>query len=709
MSRFVLAPSLLLVLGLAACGDKDGDDTGAGGGGGEGGDTDTDTLCDRDVDADCDGVPDEDDCDPEDPRTYPGAVELPYDGADNDCAGDGDLMDVDGDGFDGPVGVGPDCNDNNPEVNPDAAEVCYDGIDQNCDGEPVVGETESPDCDGDGYDGYGVGAPDCDDEDPTVNPGAAEVWYDGADQNCNGHIFSDYDADLDGDDHADYGGTDCDDTDPLTYGTEENGDTRAELLDGVDRNCDGAVDRITIFDATYAWYGNSMSNDGLFGKGLVVVDDYDGDGTPDLVVGGPWSDDDTEICLQDGTIGNAAYCGGWLQVLLNDGNDGTPPDVAHATYKGDAGDPAGTGAYGDWVGYDLANLGDLDGDGWAEIASGNPLGNEILVFDGGALQAGGALSAGDVLARAAAGTFLGFDVAALGDVTGDGTAELVGGLSDGWVGAQAAGAVLQIYVWPGETVASDSSLSGSDALFAVDHTTGGGEAVGGPDFDGDGLPDLIAAYDTYTDGAFGAGKVFVVPSADIAAGGNVSADSFPALRGGSGDALGIQNGFMEDLDGDGTPELVVAASLATTAADGAGEVYVISGEDVFTSSSASAAAFITIQGSDTYGRLGPVGEDMGDIDADGLDDLVVTPIGGTALNSITGVAHVFYGADIQGGGTWVDTDGAASLPTRNADDQWGLTGVVTDLDADGDGDLVMAAPLSSGFGMAAVFESYWVP
>ncbi len=37
--------------------------------------------------------------------------------------------DVDGDGYLSSV----DCNDNDPAINPDAAEVCGDGIDQNCD------------------------------------------------------------------------------------------------------------------------------------------------------------------------------------------------------------------------------------------------------------------------------------------------------------------------------------------------------------------------------------------------------------------------------------------------------------------------------------------------------------------------------------------------------------------------------------------------
>ena len=36
---------------------------------------------------------------------------IPYDGKDNDCEGDGDLVDVDGDGYASIAARGDDCND----------------------------------------------------------------------------------------------------------------------------------------------------------------------------------------------------------------------------------------------------------------------------------------------------------------------------------------------------------------------------------------------------------------------------------------------------------------------------------------------------------------------------------------------------------------------------------------------------------------------
>jgi len=74
------------------------------------------------------------DCDNSDSSVYPGAVEVPYDGIDQDCNGV-DLDDLDGDGAPGPT---VDCDDNDPERYPGNGDVPDDGIDQDCTGDDVV-------------------------------------------------------------------------------------------------------------------------------------------------------------------------------------------------------------------------------------------------------------------------------------------------------------------------------------------------------------------------------------------------------------------------------------------------------------------------------------------------------------------------------------------------------------------------------------------
>ncbi|MBI2631456.1 hypothetical protein HYW75_00445, partial [Candidatus Pacearchaeota archaeon] len=68
--------------------------------------------------------------------------------------------DRDKDGFFADV----DCNDNDPKSFPGAIEIPYDGIDQNCDGKDLV------DVDKDNYASIKVGGEDCNDENFTINP-----------------------------------------------------------------------------------------------------------------------------------------------------------------------------------------------------------------------------------------------------------------------------------------------------------------------------------------------------------------------------------------------------------------------------------------------------------------------------------------------------------------------------------------------------------
>ncbi len=105
-------------------------------------------------------------------------------------------------------------------------------------------------------DGDGISAEegDCDDEDATVAPGAMEIC-DGQDNDCDGEadegVTTTFYADDDGDGHGDDAtvvadcqapsgyipvGGDCDDTEATTHPYAE------EVCDGVDNDCDGAVD-----------------------------------------------------------------------------------------------------------------------------------------------------------------------------------------------------------------------------------------------------------------------------------------------------------------------------------------------------------------------------------------------------------------------------------------------------------------------------------
>jgi hypothetical protein len=528
-------------------------------------DTDTDITpsCTAEEDGDGDGVCVPEDCDDTNQNVYPGAPEIPYNNRDDDCDG-ADLTDVDGDGFEGGAD-GDDCMDSNPNVYPGAFEPCYPDLDYNCDG--IISKD---DCDLDGW----VRSEDCNDEEKTTFPGAPDPWYDGVDSNCD--YKSDFDADLDGDD--------------LEWQPEWPLDSWPDLIAAWDPDNPGKLKYFEVADLTEtAWYDHGQDcadNEPLIGGRLDEL--WDGvDRNCDTVVDALHQNDSMTAWNGntgagsiggtrpgDGALGTAtAYLGdldgdGYAEVavsdLLADSYFGRVYVLSAAEETGKAYERAGSSiddlsGEGQVLGWDIAPAGDLNGDGKSELLVGNPIyeNGSTLVYDGADLLSGAALGFSDAMAVLTSGEYAGMTTTPLGDMTGDGVPEVLS-TGNSWRG-------LSVSVYSGADVADAGGkvLSTGDAeAVLADSSRVGGDAVGNLDITGDGATDLLftslAVVATDTGPDCSTGSSVLYWGDDSDFTGGVIVDT-DSVNQMTGDACaGHSMGVINDLDEDGYGELVVA-------------------------------------------------------------------------------------------------------------------------------------------------------
>jgi hypothetical protein len=612
-----------------------------------------DEYCNQ-VDDDCDGEIDEDPA--VDPRTW-------YLDRDHDTWGGDEIFEscVMPDGYSNRTG---DCDDTNANINPNRHEIC-DGIDQDCDGEiDEEAADASPlwaDADGDGFGdpadmllccsavaGRVANDEDCDDTDASINPDAVDLCADGADgidNDCNGIVdnvdeavtwYADTDADGYGDPTATvescagappgYVGlaTDCDDDDPETNpgGVETcvgGGDEDCDgLVDCDDDDCDGVLPcSLDLAEADAVLLGEVAGDNA--GASLAGGGDLDGDGYGDLLLGAPGQD-------VGGSGSGAAY-------LLYGPVSGTVDlGLADGVLTGaSASDAAGTA---------LAWAGDFDGDGLDDAIIGAPTadpggaeaGCAYLFFSvpGGATAVSGADT---LLLGTAVADRAGAAVAGVGDVDGDGLADVLVGVPGQDGAASDAGAAYLVLGGTSGTI----SLGLADAILLGEaaSASAGSSVAGAGDLDGDGYEDMIVGAEGATGSAAGSGVVYVVRGPLF---GEVSlADAWARVEGyAAGDGLGPA--AAGDLDGDGEIDLVIGAPGDDHGGSGAGGAYLVLGP--LAGTVAVSAADATFHGGGSAVALGGAVAVVDDMDGDGADEALLGALGATTDAVRGGAAYL---------------------------------------------------------------------
>ena len=560
-------------------------------------------------------------------------------------------------------------------------------------------------------DGFGVDDGDCDDQDGTIGPGAEDVVGDGIDQNCDG--LDGVDDDRDGVASVESGGGDCDDGDSSTYPGAD------ETCDGTDDDCDGVVDEDDAIDAVI-WYRDSDSD----GSGDSASFEIDCDAPEGFVRNGTDCDDnDPSRESLDGDGDGFSTCEGDCDdsdaALVpvdsdGDGYSSCEGDCADSDPELNPADEDGDGfssCDGDCDDADAGlNLSDRDGDGYSTCDEDCDDSNDSINSDAtdGLFEDRNCDARIDVSVDAFSQKIVGdaeyqsagYSAQAAGDVDGDGLVDFVIGAPGDKDGGNASGAA---YLLMGATLGSSSvsSLADADYKFVGENTDDGAgfRVVGGGDIDGDGLDDILfSAYGEDT-GAQNAGAVYVVLAKDL--GTETTLDLRYVTRKILGEDTNNYAGwalsFAGDVDGDGLDDVLIGAPYNGEGGLTAGAAYIVLGRSL------AEDAELRLEDAD-YRLIGErVGDfagysvdSLGDVDGDGLDDVIIGAPYEDENGNESGASYVVLGASMGIDATIDLSNADYKIMGEGANETSGFSvSGAGDVDGDGLDDVLIGASYNS--------------
>jgi len=312
----------------------------------------------------------------------------------------------------------------------------------------------------------------------------------------------------------------------------------------------------------------------------------------------------------------------------------------------------------------------------------------------------------------------GQSVSGAGDINDDGIDDLIIGAKSADPNKPSSGEVYVVFGEAGARLGPEFELSSLDGtsgfvLHGLAQADFCGRAVSAAgDVNHDGIDDfLIGAPQADSDGEQENGEVYVIfGRSDIGASGVFDLASLDGTNGfvcrglGTGYRTGRALAPLGDVNADGIDDFVIGSYNADTTDSATGASYVIfGGVGLGASGEIDLAA---LNGNDGFSITGPAHNDRtgfsvaaaGDINQDGVGDIVIGSWGPEADTPASGVAYVVFGGASAGSAGTIDLgalDGLNGFTITGADDTsrigYSVAGV-GDVDDDGADDLLIGAP-----------------
>jgi len=395
------------------------------------------------------------------------------------------------------------------------------------------------------------------------------------------------------------------------------------------------------------------------GRGVSGAGDINGDGIDDLLIGAPDAGP------------NGPSSGRGYVVFGSDEEFPSPFDLS--TLDGLNGFTLDGAVYGDFTGRTLAAAGDVNGDGFDDLIigasgadiNGTNTGRSHVVFgsDQG-FPSNLDLSTlngtnGFALNGELAGTQFGWPVSGAGDINDDGFDDLAIGAFFADFNGDASGRAYVVF-GTDEIVSTPfevSTLNGSNGFVvdgeAMDAVLGRSLAAAG-DVNGDGIDDLfIGARGALANGSRpGRGYVIFGSTAGFA-----SAFDLSTLDGLNGFVLNGRDPFERtgtsvdgggDINGDGIADLIIGATFADPNGANAGRAYVVFGSNDGFAAEIDLAELnggigFALNGAEEGDQAGRAVSFVGDVNGDGVDDLLVSADRAAANGSNSGRSYLVFG------------------------------------------------------------------